>query len=324
MNCEWLSYSMQNEERDKLVCFLNENDKVYDFAFIYNWKSLPVERQHIIAPPKRRKVIDFLRSNGYKVNIVAGYGDDRDVELSKCSFVLNIHGQVSENEILLPGECSNIFEHIRCDRLLRSGFNVLSETSYELDPEHINKYSQNLKILKYEDFFNVDIINKLLSEVKKKDVEVKKKDVEVKKKDVRNKNTVTSVASNVTNTVKKYCFIHSCNIENVGTYRLEHLVRTLWLTECEDVFDKIFIYNIGIPIDNMYGDKYEIVNYSRDITLFENPTINLVTFLDSLYSPTKSFRYNGEEADMLCIHQKLFDLIRYCNYSQLYHNHYPK
>ena len=288
MNCELLPYSMQNEERDKLVCFLNENDKVYDFAFIYNWKSLPVERQHIIAPPKRRKVIDFLRSNGYKVNIVAGYGDDRDVELSKCSFVLNIHGQVSENEILLPDECSNIFEHIRCDRLLGSGFNVLSETSYELDPEHINKYSQNLKILKYEDFFNVDIINKLLSEVKKKDVEVK--------------NTVTSVASNVTNTVKKYCFIHSCNIENVGTYRLEHLVRTLWLTECEDVFDKIFIYNIGIPIDNTYGDKYEIVNYSRDITLFENPTINALNDFSKvhpdsyiLYLHTKGVRYSKED-----------------------------
>jgi len=50
---------------------------------------------------------------------------------------------------------SNIFEHIRCDRLLEAGFTILSETSYKLDMSFVNKYT-NLKQLSYDDFFNIN------------------------------------------------------------------------------------------------------------------------------------------------------------------------
>ena len=76
------------------------------------------------------------------------FHDDRDIELAKCNTILNIHGFFH-----IP---SNIFEHIRCDRLLEAGFNILSETSYKLDELFVNKYP-NLKQINYEDFFNVDV-----------------------------------------------------------------------------------------------------------------------------------------------------------------------
>jgi hypothetical protein len=163
-NCEYLSYNIQSIERNKLINFMNENNnnQIYDFGFIYNWKSLPIEQQNIISPPRRRKIVDFLKNNGFKVNIIAGYDDDRDIELSKCKIILNIHGQINNNSIPGPDECSNIFEHIRCDRLLESGYTILSETSYELDNEYIQKYP-NLKIINYDDFFDINIITNIVN-----------------------------------------------------------------------------------------------------------------------------------------------------------------
>jgi len=167
-NCEYLAYNIQSDERNKLINFMKENkdNKIYDFGLIYNWKSLPVEKQNIINPPRRRNVVDFFKKNGLKVNIVAGYDDDRDIELSKCKFILNIHGQINDNPSPSPDECSNIFEHIRCDRLLECGYNILSETSYDLDDEYIRKYNKNLTIINYDDFFDINVINKLLENIK--------------------------------------------------------------------------------------------------------------------------------------------------------------
>lgn len=271
-NCEYLSYNIHADERDKLIQFRNENkyNQIYDFGFIYDWKKLPLDKQDIITPPRRANVIEFLKKNGFKVNIVAGYGDNRDIELSKCKFVLNIHGQINENPNPSPDECSNIFEHIRCDRLLEAGYNILSETSYELDEEYIKTYNKHLKIINYNDFFDID--------------------------------TIDTMVKTTTNTVKKYCFIHSCNLENVGTYRLEYLIKTMQYTGCENIFDKIYINNIGLPVENMYGEKYEVTNCSENSQLFENPTINLMNDFSKanpdsyiLYLHTKGIRYSRED-----------------------------
>ena len=47
-----------------------------------------------------------------------------------------------------------IFEHIRCDRLLAAGFNILSEGCNRLSIDFIQKYP-NLKLIDYDEFFNV-------------------------------------------------------------------------------------------------------------------------------------------------------------------------
>lgn len=162
-NCEHLSYNIQSNELNKLTQFMNnnKNNQIYDFGFIYNWKSLPIQYQDIINPPRRRKVIDFLRTNGFSVNIIAGYDDDRDIEISKCKILLNIHGQINEKMVPEDDECSNVFEHIRCDRLLETGYFILSETCYDLDNEFISKYT-NLKLINYNEFFNKELLRKIL------------------------------------------------------------------------------------------------------------------------------------------------------------------
>lgn len=136
------------KEKEYLSKIFKETKKEYHFGFINKKTSMP------ITPPRRNKVLAYLFDSGFKVNIVSGWGEDRDRELAKCKVILNIHGQINENENPCPEECSNIFEHIRCDRLLESGFEVLSEESYCLDQAFKMKYP-NLKIIKYTDFFTL-------------------------------------------------------------------------------------------------------------------------------------------------------------------------
>jgi beta-1,4-mannosyl-glycoprotein beta-1,4-N-acetylglucosaminyltransferase len=191
-NCEYLAYNINSDECNKLISFMNENknNQIYEFGLIYNWKSLPLEKQHIINPPRRRNIVDFLKKNGFNVNIVAGYDEDRDSELAKCKIILNIHGQINENPNPSPNECSNIFEHIRCDRLLKAGYTILSETSYDLDEDFIDKYP-NLKIINYKDFFNLDVINNIIYELNVKNI-YDKTQLQEYRYDTYNKNKVDS------------------------------------------------------------------------------------------------------------------------------------
>jgi len=139
----YLSYMSNKNDLDVLTNLLVKSaPKLYDFGIIKTLGGVVTER--------RQLVIDFLLKNNFTLNIIEGWGLDRDTELSKCRIILNIHGNLNTN-------VSNIFEHIRCDRLLESGFNILSETSYELDEEFINKYD-NLKLIEYNDFFKIDNI----------------------------------------------------------------------------------------------------------------------------------------------------------------------
>jgi hypothetical protein len=89
---------------------------------------------------------------------------------------------------------------------------------------------------------------------------------------------------------------------NVGTYRLDYLVDKLNTTKCIEIFDKVYIINIGIPVDNSYGEKCEVINYSHNIELYENPTINFMKNFSEknpnsymLYIHTKGVRYNPND-----------------------------
>ena len=143
-----LPYQVTKTERERLIQMRISTKKQYHFGFINKKTVLP------ITPPRRNKVLEYLVNQGFKINIISGWGDDRDSELAKCEVILNIHGQINENENPRPEECSNIFEHIRCDRLLESGFEILSEESYLLDPDFQSRYP-NLKVISYLQFFNL-------------------------------------------------------------------------------------------------------------------------------------------------------------------------
>ena len=148
-NFKYLPYICNNEELDVLTKLNNETEKIYDFGLIIG----SGERMLV----RRKAVVDFLTNSGLTVHIISGWDIQRDKELAKCKYILNIHGF-----FIVP---SAIFEHIRCDRLLQAGINILSEQSLYLDNNFIEKYP-HLKIIEYDDFFNYDKINSILNRKK--------------------------------------------------------------------------------------------------------------------------------------------------------------
>jgi hypothetical protein len=142
----FLEYSYYKPEVD----FLIEARKrpIYDFGIICS-SGVWTTDINFLEPPRRKRVVESLIKNGFRVNIIKGFGQDRDIELAKCQTILNIHGQFQEME-------STIFEHIRCNRLLYAGYNILSEESENMDPEF---NFPNLKFIKYDDFFKLNNVS---------------------------------------------------------------------------------------------------------------------------------------------------------------------
>jgi beta-1,4-mannosyl-glycoprotein beta-1,4-N-acetylglucosaminyltransferase len=138
----YLPYICSSSELLQLQKVNKNTEKVFDFGII---KTLGGE-----ISPRRQKIVNFLKSNHFSVNIIEGWNNDRDNELAKCKLVLNIHGNLGD-------DVSMIFEHIRCNRLLESGFNILSETCYNLNVDFKEKYP-NLKLINYDEFFNISNI----------------------------------------------------------------------------------------------------------------------------------------------------------------------
>jgi hypothetical protein len=116
-------------------------EKTYDFGIIS-----PVD-----IVDRRQAVVAFLTEHGYTVKLISGFKLNRDVQIASCSVLLNIHGSLSNEE-------SKIFEHIRCDRLLAAGYNILSEECLHLDSSITNAYARNLKLMPYSAFFVADEI----------------------------------------------------------------------------------------------------------------------------------------------------------------------
>ena len=147
----YLPYICSSSELLQLQQINKNTEKIFDFGII---KTLGGE-----ISPRRQQIVNFLKSNYFSVNIIEGWDDDRDNDLAKCKLVLNIHGNLGD-------DVSMIFDHIRCNRLLESGFNILSENCYNLSVDFIEKYP-NLKLINYDEFFNIekiiDCYNNILS-----------------------------------------------------------------------------------------------------------------------------------------------------------------
>jgi beta-1,4-mannosyl-glycoprotein beta-1,4-N-acetylglucosaminyltransferase len=122
-----------------------ENTKNFDYGIICS-AGLITNQLFLLNPPRRKQVVEHLIKEGFTVNIISGFGKERDIALSKCKIILNIHGQIDKTP-------SNIFEHLRCNRLLDAGYTILSEESYCMDPS-FSKY-KNLKCIKFDDFFKI-------------------------------------------------------------------------------------------------------------------------------------------------------------------------
>jgi len=119
--------------------------------------------------------------------------------------------------------------------------------------------------------------------------------------------TVDKIISNTfSSNHKKYCFIHSCHLKEVGTSILNDIISNFINSNSNLIqhFEKIFIVNIGEKLfsSDIYfqNDKIEIINYSDNTQLFEIPTINLIrTFCEYnenceiLYLHTKGITHNN-------------------------------
>ena len=145
-NTEHLGYHIYEEETNLLTNLNKCTPKVYDFGIIL--------REYPTFVNKRQDVVNFLIDHNYCIKIIQGWKNVRDEQIASCRVLLNIHGS---NNV----EDSNIFEHIRCDRLLVAGYNILSETSLFLDETFINQYKNNLKLIEYNEFFNKELYNNL-------------------------------------------------------------------------------------------------------------------------------------------------------------------
>jgi hypothetical protein len=261
MYAEVLEYNSYQKENNILKTLLLNEPKIYDFGIITYGNTETNTIDNLLH--KKKEVVVNLIEKGFKIHIISGWGLDRDRELAKCKVILNIHSILGLNNTIYY---SKTFENIRCIRLLDAGFKILSEDSIHCN-ELIDKY-KNLKFLNYNSFKNIEYSDDFWEKLDD-------------------------------NNIKKYCFIHSCNIKGVGTYRLEHLINKLNDSGCKNIFEKIYINNIGLPIQNIYGEKFEIINYSDNIGLYENPTINLIKQFSEenpnsyiLYLHTKGVRYD--------------------------------
>ena len=90
-----------------------------------------------------------------------------------------------------------------------------------------------------------------------------------------------------------FCFIHSCNVSEIGLVILDRLLDTLKSYGKIDSYHKIFIINVGNLIDETLYSKYKnmvVVNFSSNIGLYELKTINVLYYF-SLLNPDSKVLY---------------------------------
>ena len=150
-DAEHLPYLYNEKENQFLQNLYNTTDKIYDFGVIMGCGAFSKELKDLSI--KRKKVVEHLLEQGYTVNLIYAWKEERDIELAKCKIILNIHGHLDINNVMLE---SKIFEHIRCDRLLHAGFPILSEDCLYLQDDFVEKFP-NLKMVHYETFFKITL-----------------------------------------------------------------------------------------------------------------------------------------------------------------------
>jgi beta-1,4-mannosyl-glycoprotein beta-1,4-N-acetylglucosaminyltransferase len=230
-NTEHLKYKIYDEENMFLKTLNDSTPKTYDFGIISVENPIVVKR--------RGEVVNFLLKHNYSVNIISGWKEFRDRELAKCSIILNIHG--SNN-----GEESNIFEHIRCDRLLEAGFKILSEESLFLDSKFIEKYP-NLTLKPYTNFFELDTYTNL--KINKQNIQI------IDCFTFYNEINMLIYRLNILYDIVDYFILVEANQTHVGK------TKPLYFNENKHMFEKFLDKIIYINVDLPY--KYDTINIEK-------------------------------------------------------------
>ena len=142
----YLPYTCGKDELTTLINLNAQTNKEYDFGIICGSGS---SKENNILHPRRKRAVDYI-TTPFKVNQITGWGNDRDSELAKCKVILNIHAEYNYESI-------NIFEHIRCDRLLEAGFNILSESFVIFDEFYVLVEQYILHISRVSSFKSISV-----------------------------------------------------------------------------------------------------------------------------------------------------------------------
>ena len=115
------------------VNFLKElfvnTPKEYDFGIMCSG-SVPTTDPNELTPPRRREVVQSLLSKGFTINIISGWGKDRDRELAKCKTILNIQLRDNVKARILNHKTSN--EYVKSDNLpVRSQIEIYNYLSLQ-------------------------------------------------------------------------------------------------------------------------------------------------------------------------------------------------
>tara|TARA_B110000879_G_scaffold210668_1_gene301317 strand:- start:3329 stop:4270 length:942 start_codon:yes stop_codon:yes gene_type:complete len=108
----------------------NIDDKYdYDIGII---NALPKQDDSVnkVNTYRRTKMWNDLHKTQWKCINIMGWGKERDELIKRCKVIINIH----------HFEAFNIFEHIRCDRMIWAKKIIVSDNSLGMDKLDITKY----------------------------------------------------------------------------------------------------------------------------------------------------------------------------------------
>lgn len=116
----WFPYQFNKDENDILsIPYKNNTDYKYDVGII-NAHVKTDPSVHSSNTYKRNRIWEKLKEHSsIKALNIMGWGKERDLLINKCRIILNIH----------HFECYNIFENIRCDRLIFANKFIVTERS---------------------------------------------------------------------------------------------------------------------------------------------------------------------------------------------------
>jgi|SaaInlV_150m_DNA_2_1039686.scaffolds.fasta_scaffold01547_5 hypothetical protein len=123
----YLPYQYNLRDQNQLQ---NIDDKYdYDIGII---NALPTQSDTVDNSNtyRRTKMWNDLQKTEWKCINILGWGKERDELIKRCKVIINIH----------HFEVFNIFEHIRCDRMIWAKKIIVSDNSLYMDKLDITKY----------------------------------------------------------------------------------------------------------------------------------------------------------------------------------------
>lgn len=115
--------------RDQVQLQNIDDNYVYDIGII---NALPKQDDSVnkVNTYRRTKMWNDLQKTEWTCINILGWGKERDELIKRCKVIINVH----------HFEAFNIFEHIRCDRMIWAKKIIISDNSLGMDKLDITKY----------------------------------------------------------------------------------------------------------------------------------------------------------------------------------------